>query len=41
MAVPRRRSVLIPLRLPDDALDLALGEERVEQGLDHLLVGVG
>ena len=27
--------------LPDDALDLPLGEEGVEQGLDHQLVGVG
>lgn len=27
--------------LPDDVLDLPLGDEGVEEGLDHLLVGVG
>lgn len=29
------------LRLTDDVLDLPLGDEGIEEGLDHLLVGVG
>lgn len=33
--------VLTPPALPNDVLDLPLGDEGVEEGLDHLLVGVG
>ena len=41
MPVPLVVPKLVLGRLSDDVLDLPLGDEGVEERLDHLLVGVG
>jgi hypothetical protein len=41
MAVPLIVPVLVRAGLADDVLDLPPGDESIEEGLDHLLVGVG